>query len=120
MSETTVIVTSPGPQGTPGIQGVQGTQGRTGAQGTQGVQGQVGASGSSSSYFDYQITTANLSGDPTTGKIGYNNATQISSTQLRISDTTDMGVNIDALLSSLKINDTVIVQDKSNQNIFQK
>ena len=109
-----------GAQGTQGTTGSQGVTGIQGALGTQGVQGNTGTSGSSSSYFDYKITTANTSGDPATSNIGYNNATQISSTQLRVSDTTSLTVNIDALLSTIKVNDTLIIQDKTVQTAYQK
>jgi hypothetical protein len=118
-----------GVQGTTGTQGVQGTQGTQGVQGqegvgtqgtlgTQGTQGVMGTSGFSSSNFNYRFDTSTADSSPGAGKLRFNNATQTSATFLYIDHINDSGVDIDVLLGLLKTDDSIIVQDKANSNVY--
>ena len=64
-------------------------------------------------------TTA-TSGNPGNGDLLWNNATQISATQLNISHINADGVDVDIFLALIKTNDLIIVQDQSNSANFQK
>jgi hypothetical protein len=99
----------------PGSQGTQGVQGITGIQGTQGV---TGASGTSSSVFSYNASTTTTP-PPSSGQIRWNNATQISATNLYISHLTSGNVDTDVLLSTHAINDIFFVQDANNLLIIK-
>ena len=83
------------------------TQGPTGATGPQGPTGATGADGSDGSdgafggaTFEYQFNTA-TSGDPTSGKIGFENANLSTATELRIDDEDVNGSNIEAFLRTI-------------------
>lgn len=67
-------------------------QGPRGAQGLQGVDGLDAA-------YAYQWDTG-TSGDPGSGKVGLNNATPASATQLRISETDAYGANLSAVFAT--------------------
>jgi hypothetical protein len=50
----------------------------------------------------------------------WNNATQISATQININHLNDDGVDIDIFLALIKTNDVIFVQDKNNSGNYQK
>jgi hypothetical protein len=50
----------------------------------------------------------------------WNNATQISATQINVNHITDDSVDIDVFLALLKTNDVLIVQDQNNSANYQK
>jgi len=106
-----------GPTGAQGIQGIQGVKGDTGSQGIQGIQG---ANGGSSSHYHYLTKTNTLSGDPTSTFIGWNNATQIDSTALRISNTDQDSQDNNIFLNSVNVGDILVIQDRNNAANFQK
>lgn len=122
-----------GPQGNTGVQGFTGFQGSTGSQGLQGpccsvtgstgpqgFQGATGSNGSSATIFNYKIKTTIISGDPLNRHIIYNNATQISSTQLNISHIDDDSTDIDLFLALLTPGDILYLQEDNDSNNFQK
>jgi hypothetical protein len=114
-----------GSQGTQGTEGPQGTQGTEGAQGTQGIQGitgiqgTIGQAGHSASYYNYTASTTPHSGDPTAGKLIWDNASQVDSTQINVSHLTNDDVDIDVFLSLLKSGDNIIIQDENDSNNYQ-
>ena len=70
------------------INGVQlPTTGSSGAQGIQGIQGVQGTEGASNAFFNYQAKDTITTGDPGSGHIIWNNATQASATSISVSDT---------------------------------
>jgi len=79
----------------------------------KGVQGDAGADGVSSSFFFYQANANTIGGAPSNQKVNWNNATQLSSTELGISTITDDNVDITIFLALLNIGDTIIIQDKN-------
>lgn len=124
-----------GSQGVQGVQGVTGTQGVTGAQGIMGptglqgftgTQGDIGPTGqkgnpgASVGYYDYKANTLSTSGDPTTGKILWNNAIQLFATELNLSTYESDGTDIDVLLNLIAVNDILIIQDIADSNNYQE
>ena len=111
-----------GPQGPTGPQGIQGPTGPTGPTGNQGLLGPTGPTGpqgSSSSLFLYEANTTITSGDPTAGFILWNNATQISSTQINIHHLTDNNIDIDIFLATLSNTEVITIQDQTVSGNFQ-
>lgn len=115
---------SVGAQGSTGSQGTQGTQGIQGTLGTQGVQGITGASGSSSSIFAYKTNTTSQTPPPGEGNIQWNNSSQVDSTNIYVSHLTQAGTSgvqdIDVLLSNIKQNDILFVQDPASSLNYQE
>ena len=99
---------------------VIGPTGPTGPNGATGPTGPAGQDGQSSSFYDYKIDTGTTSGNPGTGLIAYNNATQTSATQLQINHIDQDGYDIDLFLGLIKENDTIVIQDASNSANSQK
>jgi len=131
----------PGPTGPQGVQGIQGEQGIVGPTGPQGIvgptgstgdtgatgplgptgpTGATGADGGSSSFYEYRADTTQTSGTPTHGSVYWNNATQISATQLVFSHLTSNNIDVDLFLGFLKTGDHVILQDETNSANYQK
>jgi hypothetical protein len=117
-----------GTSGTSGAQGSSGATGNSGTSGTSGVNGSSGATGTSgtsgvngasNSLFNYQAKTTITSGDPNSGHIIWNNATQSSATSISISDTDQNSNNIDLFLSNLVSGTTITIQDQSNHTNYQ-
>jgi hypothetical protein len=50
----------------------------------------------------------------------WNNATQVSATQININHLNDDGVDIDIFLALIKTSDVIFVQDKNNSGNYQK
>lgn len=109
-----------GPAGATGATGSQGIQGIQGIQGPTGATGAQGANGGSSSHYHYKAKTNTTSGDPTNNHLGWDNATQTSSTALRVShidqDNQDDGVFLDLVNQG----DILIIQDKNDSANYQK
>jgi hypothetical protein len=106
------------------VAGANGPTGATGAASTvagpTGPTGAQGADGQSSSYYQYDADTTQTSGTPTSGHVFWNNATQISATTLTFSHLTSNGIDVDLFLGILKTGDSVVLQDESNSNNYQK
>jgi hypothetical protein len=64
-------------------------------------------------------TTA-TSGSPADTFLLWNNATQTSATQINIDHITADNVDIDIFLALLSVGDTLVIQDKTNSNNYQK
>lgn len=67
----------------------------------------------------YRVTTNSTTPPPGTGKIKYDNATQISSTNIYVNHITDEGVDIDLFLALLKTNDVLVIQDLDLSDNYQ-
>lgn len=103
------------------INGVQlPTAGTQGAQGVQGTQGLQGANGQSNAYFNYQAKTGVTSGDPASGHIIWNNATQTAATSFNVSDTDNNSNNVDIFLSNIGVGSIIVLQDKNSQSNYQQ
>lgn len=112
-----------GPTGATGPTGPQGDTGDTGATGPtgdQGITGPTGPGGQSSTFYDYRAKTGATSGDPGSGYIIWNNATQTAATTLHISHLTRNSIDIDYLLGLIKFGDTLLVQDSEDSADFQQ
>jgi hypothetical protein len=88
--------------------------------GPTGPTGATGADGGSSSFYEYKADTTQTSGTPTHGSVFWNNATQISATQLVFSHLTSNNIDVDLFLGFLKTGDHVILQDETNSANYQK
>ena len=87
------------------------------------VNGEVFATtntGGTTYAFFYQAKTSITSGDPGSGHIIWNNATQTSATQVNVSHLTDVPVeDIDIYLTALVIGNRLIIQDRNDSERFQ-
>jgi hypothetical protein len=87
------------------------------------VNGEVFATtntGGTTNAFFYKAKTTITSGDPTNGHLIWNNATQISATQLNVSHLTDTPVeDIDLFLSAITSGNKLVVQDRNNSLNYQ-
>jgi hypothetical protein len=108
-----------GADGSTGATGLEGATGATGI-GATGATGPQGNAGQSASFFDYKAKTTILSGDPTSTHLIWNNATQISATQINVSHIDKNNVDVDVFLELIKQGDTLILQDATNSNNYQK
>lgn len=73
----------------------------------------------SGSFLGQYKCNTTITPPPASGHIRYNNATQVSSTNLYVSETTDDGIDISALLSLLIVGDKILVQDRDNSANYQ-
>jgi hypothetical protein len=108
-----------GPQGATGATGATGPQGIQGIQGVTGETGAQGPAGDSSTHYHYNTRTNTTSGDPTTNQLGWNNATQISSTVLRVNHIDADSQDDSIFLHLINQYDNLIIQDKNNAANFQ-
>jgi hypothetical protein len=87
------------------------------------VNGEVFATtntGGTTNAFFYKAKTTITSGDPTNGHLIWNNATQISATQLNVSHLTDTPVeDIDLFLAAIVSGNKLVVQDRDNSLNYQ-
>jgi hypothetical protein len=109
-----------GPQGDTGPTGATGPQGPTGATGPQGLSGPQGPAGQSSNIYDYKAKTGQTSGDPGSGNIIWNNATQQSATELIFSHVDSNSQDIEYLLAFLRTGDTIRIQDALISENYQQ
>jgi len=109
-----------GPKGDTGATGATGPQGPQGIQGIQGVTGATGPTGGSSSHYHYNARTNTISGDPTNNQLGWNNATQINSTALRVSHIDKDNQDDSIFLDLVNQGDILIVQDTNDSANYQK
>ena len=110
----------PGPASTIGATGATGDAGATGSHGSTGATGIAGLNGYTNSFYLYAADTSKTSGFPTAGTLYWNNATQISATQVSVSHTTANSEDIDLFLALLATSNQFVIQEKSNSNSFQK
>jgi hypothetical protein len=108
-----------GSSGTSGSNGTNGSSGTSGSNGSSGTSGTNGTSGISNSFFNYQAKTNSTTGDPGSGHIIWNNATQTGATQINVSDIDQQSNNLDVFLSQLKSGSRITLQDKSIQGNYQ-
>jgi hypothetical protein len=83
-----------------------------------GATGATGASGGSSTAWRYRAKTNATSGYPTNGHLLWNNATQLSATEILVSHLDDEGSDIELLLSFFAQGQKIFIQnrDDSSQN----
>lgn len=93
--------------------------GPSGPQGVTGPQGPQGPAGQTANIYDYKAKTTIQSGDPGSGYIIWNNATQENSTALNFSHLDGNNQDIEYLLSLLRTNDTIRIQDLSISENYQ-
>jgi hypothetical protein len=86
----------------------------------QGATGPQGPSGSSSTHYHYSTRTNTTSGDPTANQLGWNNATQINSTSIRVNHLDADGQDDSVFLDLISQNDVLIIQDKNVATNYQK
>ena len=91
-----------------------------GPAGPTGPTGATGADGQSSSFYDYKTNTNSQTGDPGNTYLLWNNATQISSTQINVSHIDKDGYDLDILLALIKTGDIFFIQDATESNNYQK
>ena len=109
-----------GVSGATGATGLEGATGVAGADGATGATGPQGNSGQSASFFDFKAKTTINTGDPTATHLIWDNATQISATQINVSHTDKNNVDVDVFLVLIKVGDTIILQDATNSTNYQK
>jgi hypothetical protein len=80
----------------------------------------VVAESSATIGYTYLAKTAIQTGDPGSGFIIWNNATQTSSTEIRVSSFTDSTEDIGVFLASLTSGNKLIVQDRNNSSNYQQ
>ena len=84
--------------------GVGGGAGTSGTSGVSGTSGTSGINGVSTNLFLYEADANSFTGAPSSGHILWNNATQISATQININHLTDTPItDIDIFLSLLQV-----------------
>jgi hypothetical protein len=93
--------------------------GPTGPQGPQGDIGPTGPQGQNSSLYDYRAKTNSTTGNPGTGFVLWNNATQQSATALHFSHIDDLGDDIEYLLGLILTGDVIRIQDQTNSENYQ-
>ena len=92
----------------------------TGSSGSSGTSGVNGLNGYSSNLFLYSADANNTSGNPGSGQILWNNATQSLSTQININHLTESPViDIDIFLALLQSGQTLTIQDRNNSANYQ-
>ena len=105
-----------GPTGPTGL----GDTGPAGLKGDTGDTGPQGNPGQSTSYFTYQANTTTITPPPGNGFVIWDNATQSSATNITISHLTTANVDVDIFLALLGVSDTLIIQDQTNSNDYQR
>jgi len=83
-----------------------------------GATGATGATGGSSTAWRYRAKTNATSGYPTDGHLLWNNATQLSATEILVSHLDDEGTDVELLLSFFAQGQKIFIQnrDDSSQN----
>jgi hypothetical protein len=123
LTGATGLTGPPGPASTIGATGATGTSGAAGSAGGTGATGSTGIAGLNgytNAFYGYAADTTKTSGFPTAGTLYWNNATQISATQVAVSHITASSEDIDLFLSLLGVSNQFVIQDKSDSNSFQK
>jgi hypothetical protein len=80
---------------------------------------EAGKSYSSGLLGYYRADANTVGGDPATGYLRWDNATQINSANITIDHVTEDGVDIDLFLSLILQGDRFAIQDKDNSDNFQ-
>ena len=109
-----------GPIGNTGNQGATGPQGAQGITGPTGVQGNQGQPGRVSSLFLYNSRTNITSGNPGSGNVIWNTATQINATGININHIDSTGVDVEYFFSFINVNDVIVIQDRAVSGNYQK
>ena len=109
-----------GTSGSSGSSGTSGINGSSGTSGSNGTSGSSGANGFSSNIFLYEAETSVITGNPGSGHILWNNATQIAATQININHLTDAPIiDIDIFLALLNTGQSITIQDRNNSANYQ-
>jgi hypothetical protein len=93
--------------------------GYTGSKGDTGYTGSQGQQGQNNSLYDYKARTNSTTGDPGTGYMIWNNATQASATSLTFNHIDNLGDDIEYLWSFVVTGDVIRIQDQNNSEQFQ-
>ena len=108
-----------GQSGFSGISGWSGISGFSGTSGYSGYSGISGAIGQSSSLFTYYAEAVQTSGQPATGYLLWNTATQSNATQININHLTNDGSDIDIFLALLQPTQKFTIQDQNVSGNYQ-
>ena len=117
--ETGADSTVPGPTGITGFQGETGPIGPTGATGPKGETGPEGQPGLSTSYYKYKADTTTNTPPPGAGYLIWDNAIQISSSNLTFSHLSDDGIDVDVFLSLISSGSNIIIQGATSSLNYQ-
>ena len=98
-----------------GLSGFSGS----GISGFSGYSGYSGIQGQSSNLFLYMSNTSATSGYPGDGDLLWNNATQISATQINVSHLTDDSTDIEIFLALLQSGQNFVIQDQNVSENYQ-
>lgn len=79
----------------------------------------VGHFAGGANLWAYRAKTTSTTGDPTSGHIIWDNATQISATQINASHLTQDGFDIDLFFPYIVTGDTIVVQDRNDSTNYQ-
>jgi len=81
-----------------------------------GATGATGASGGSSTAWNYRAKTNATSGYPGNGYLLWNNATQLSATNILVSHLNDDGTDVELLLSFFAQGQKIFIQNRDNSS----
>ena len=98
----------------PAIAGASGTAGTSGTSGTSGQDGQ------SNTFFNYQAKTTITTGNPLSGHIIWNTATQASASSINVSDIDENGNNTDIFLGNIPSGSVIVLQDQASHTNYQR
>jgi hypothetical protein len=96
------------------------TLGSPGVTGPAGPVGPTGPAGLSTSYYRYKAKTTTTIPPPGNTYVIWDNVTQISSTSVTLSHLTTDNVDVDIFLAAITVGSTLVIQDESNSNNYQK
>jgi len=110
--------------GLTGATGAAGNTGPTGSNGTNGTTGSTGSTGAtgvalSASYWRYRASTAATTGDPGSGYLLWNDATQVDATALHIHHVNQDNVDMDFFMDLTTPGAQMMLQDADNAANFQ-
>lgn len=108
-----------GSSGSSGSSATSGSSGSSGSSSTSGSSGTSGINGQSTSLYRYLAKTTATSGNPNAGYVIWDNAAQISASNLIINMTTVDSIDIDLFLSLIANGQTIVVQDQASSDNFQ-
>ena len=71
------------------------------------------------SVWEYRAETGSLSGDPTAGKLIWNNAGQVSATSINVSHKDRSGTDIELILGFIQAGQQIFLQDRDSSANYQ-
>lgn len=114
-----------GPTGNPGPMGpavyldAEGTEGDIGPPGPVGPAGPQGASGFSAGILGLWRTDTTVGGDPASGRLRWDNATEISALNITIDHIDQNNNDIDIFFDLMAVGDRLYIQDQNDSANYQ-